>query len=95
MWCRLESEINEWAEPSGVECAYAEHKGGGTDDEGNYVLSLVVLSEIHLVLDFQAKFGQGEEREESSDDHRHIQMGIVAEMKGGKLKREKPLDEHP
>ena len=59
------------------------------------MLSAVVFGEVDLVLHFEAKLRQGEEREEGGHKHGHIEVWVVAEMEGRKVEGEQALDEHP
>ena len=59
------------------------------------MLPAVVFSEVNFVLNFEAEFREGEEREEGGHDHGHIKMRVVAEVERRKLEGKQTLDEHP
>ena len=59
------------------------------------MLPAVVFSEVDFVLYCEAKFREGEEREEGGHKHGHIEVWVVAEMERNKIEGKQPLDEQP
>ena len=59
------------------------------------MLPTVIFGEVDFILYLQAELREGEEREEGSHDHGHIEMRVVAEMERSKVEGEQAFDEHP
>ena len=52
------------------------------------MLPTVIFGEVDFILYLQAELREGEEREEGSHDHGHIEMRVVAEMERSKVEGE-------
>ena len=55
----------------------------------------IILCEVNFILYLQAELREGEEREEGSHDHGHIEVRVVAKMERREVEGKQALDEHP
>ena len=90
-----ESEIDERTEIGGVECRNAKHESEGCKAPCQNVLFVGKIRKIDLFLHFQAELRQCEEREESRNNHSHIQLAVGREIDWSKVEGKHALNEHP